>query len=91
MLLSRIKVGDLLHWDCIERGVMTSRPILVLNIIPIPNKHGGPNVSILDRGVEYQVRNTQVWPIEARRLPGCAGPPGSDLPVVDRSKKMIGR
>jgi hypothetical protein len=64
MLLSEIKVGDLLHWDSIERGVMISRPILVLNIIPIPNKHGGPNVSILDRGVEYHVRNTQVWPIE---------------------------
>ena len=85
MLLSRIKVGDLLHWDCIERGVMTSRPILVLNIIPIPNKHGGPNVSILDRGVEYQVRNTQVWPIEARRQPGCAGPPGPGLPGPGRS------
>ncbi len=91
MLLSRIKVGDLLLMNCIERGVMTPRPILVLNIIPIPNKHGGPNVSILDRGVEYQVRNTQVWPIEARRQPGCADPPGSGLPGADRSKKMIGR
>ena len=64
MLLSEINVGDLLHWDYIESGVMTSRPILVLDIIPIPNKHGGPNVSILDRGAEYHVRNTQVWPIE---------------------------
>ena len=71
MLLSRIKVGDLLLMNCIERGVMTPRPILVLNIIPIPNKHGGPNVSILDRGVEYQVRNTQVWPIEAGRSWGA--------------------
>ena len=67
MLLSEINVGDMLHWDCIERGVMTSRPILVLNIIPFPNTHGGPNVSILDRGAEHRVRNTQVWPIEDGR------------------------
>ena len=61
MLLSEIEIGDLLHWDCIENGVMISRPILVLDISPTPNE---PNVSVLDAGVECHVRNTQLWPIE---------------------------
>jgi len=64
MLLMEIKVGDLLHRDSIESGVMISRPVLVLDVIPIPAEHGGPNVSILDRGVVRHVRDTQVWPIE---------------------------
>ena len=64
MLLSKIKIGDLLHWDCIENGVMISRPVLVLDVIPVPEEYGGSNVSILDRGVECHVRDTQVWPIE---------------------------
>ncbi len=94
MLLMEIKVGDLLHFDYFEDvgGMeMVSRAVLVLDVIPIPAKHGGPNVSILDRGVVRHVRDTQVWPIEARRQPGCPGPPGSGLPGADRSKKMIGR
>jgi hypothetical protein len=62
MLLNDVKKGDLLMVRRGPRG--DCNLVLVLDIIPIPNKHGGPNVSILDRGAEYHVRNTQVWPIE---------------------------
>ena len=64
MLLSEIKVGDLLHFDYIEDvgGMeMVSRAVLVLDVSPTPNQ---PNVSVLDGGVERHLRNTQLWPIE---------------------------
>ena len=61
MLLRGIEVGDLLHWDCIENGVMISRPVLVLDV---SSTHNEPNVAILDRGEEHHVRSSQLWPID---------------------------
>lgn len=67
MLLMEIKVGDLLHFDYFEDvgGMeLVSRTVLVLDVIPIPAEHGGPNVSVLDNGMERHLRNSQLWPIE---------------------------
>ena len=65
MLLMEVRVGDLLRYWAPDRiHGRKLRVVLVLNVIPVPTEHGGPNVSILDMGTERHIRSSQLRPIK---------------------------